>query len=252
MALTNQDQATIRQYLLGHLSEEEQQKIEERLMTEDELAEELEITTGELIEEYYSGELNQDDRSWFARHYLASPEGRQRYTFTVALNCLKRPLPAPQHLSLLERLESFFNKHRWEVATATAVVLIAVIVFVWVLRYKPQSAVSITVVNTATVRGSEDNDPPPVRVALPSNATELRALLPLPTTSAPNVQRYRAELDNRTEKKTVKVAEHNNNSVVVVIPAAELPRGIYELTLTAIQVDGMEQAVPGSYRFNVE
>ena len=50
MALTNHDQAKIRQYLLGHLSDEEQQEIEGRLMTEDDLFEELEISKGELIE----------------------------------------------------------------------------------------------------------------------------------------------------------------------------------------------------------
>ena len=96
MALTNHDQAKIRQYLLGHLSDEEQQKLEERLILEDDLFEELEISKGELVEEYCAGELPEKEHHWFALHYLASPEGRQRHTFTVALNCLKRPVPAPK------------------------------------------------------------------------------------------------------------------------------------------------------------
>ena len=109
MALINQDQARIRQYLLGHLSDEEQRKIEERLRVEDALVEELEITKGELIEEYCSGELNQKDHEWFEHHYLASPEGRQRHTFTLALNCLKRPIPTPKRLTWVERLRCFFK-----------------------------------------------------------------------------------------------------------------------------------------------
>ena len=72
MALNNHDEARIRDYLLGHLSDEEQEKIEERLMTEDDLFEELEISKGELIEEYRAGELSRNDHEWFAEHYLAS------------------------------------------------------------------------------------------------------------------------------------------------------------------------------------
>ena len=48
MALNEHDQARIRDYLLGHLSDEEQEKIEERLMTEDALFEELEISKYQL------------------------------------------------------------------------------------------------------------------------------------------------------------------------------------------------------------
>src|SRR5215217_1053773 len=103
MALSNHDQARIRQYLLGHLSDEEQQRLEERLMTEDDLFEELEISKGELIEEYCARELTQGEHQWFERHYLASAEGKQRYTFALALNCLKPPIPEPQP-GLLDRL----------------------------------------------------------------------------------------------------------------------------------------------------
>jgi anti-sigma-K factor RskA len=41
MALNNGDQVQLRDYLLGRLSGDEQQKIEERLMVEDELFEEF-------------------------------------------------------------------------------------------------------------------------------------------------------------------------------------------------------------------
>ena len=69
MALSNHDQAQIREYLLGKLGETEQQKIEERLIMEDELFDEFEISKDELIEEFCSGELNQDERQWFELHF---------------------------------------------------------------------------------------------------------------------------------------------------------------------------------------
>ena len=42
MALSDHDQVQIREYLLGKLTDDEQEKIEERLMVEDDLFEELE------------------------------------------------------------------------------------------------------------------------------------------------------------------------------------------------------------------
>src|SRR5687768_11371833 len=110
MALSNNDLGKIRDYLLGRLSEEEQERIEERLMVEDDFFEELEISKGELIEEYHAGELSPDEHEWLQRHYLATHEGKQRHTFALALDSIERPvtLPAPKP-TLLDRLRSLFK-----------------------------------------------------------------------------------------------------------------------------------------------
>jgi hypothetical protein len=55
MALSTHDQTKIREYLLGHLNDQEQEQIEERLIVDDDLFQELEISKGELIEEYCAG-----------------------------------------------------------------------------------------------------------------------------------------------------------------------------------------------------
>ena len=81
MSLNNSDQQEIRRYLLGQLEDEEQQKIEDRLMTENDLFEELEISKGEIVEEYCAGELTTKERDWLEQHFLASPEGQRRRTF---------------------------------------------------------------------------------------------------------------------------------------------------------------------------
>ena len=95
MAVNAHDQSSIRDYLLGRLSHKEQEHLEERLIVDDDLSEELEISKGELIEEYCAGELTEKERRWFERNYLASFEGRQRYSFTVALSYLSR-IPKPR------------------------------------------------------------------------------------------------------------------------------------------------------------
>src|ERR1044072_8832193 len=118
MALSERDQTSIRQYLLGHLSGEEDEKIEERLMTVDDLFQEFAISKDELIDEYRAGELPQPDHKFFEENFLASSEGRKSYTFAAALDCLEQP--QPQSYNLFEKLSSFFTQHRWLVASATA------------------------------------------------------------------------------------------------------------------------------------
>jgi hypothetical protein len=249
MALSNDDQARIREYLLGHLSDEEQEKLEERLMSEDDLFEELEISKGELIEDYRSGELAEKDHSWFERHYLASLEGRQRYTFAAALDCLEPPAPVPKPLGFFERLASFFKMPQRALATTAAAVLAVVVIGVLIFPTGPQTSYAISLTNTALTRGTDENALP-VKVRLPANTSEVRASLQLPKAFPPQT-RFQALLDDRTEKTPVNVAGYNDNVVTVTIPVRELPRGEYSLELTAF-LDGTEEAIPGDYRFVVE
>jgi hypothetical protein len=90
MALNEHDQTRIREYLLDKLSDDEREKIEERLMVEDALFEELEILKGELVEEYREGELTGRDRESFEAGFLSSADGRQRQLFAVAIDALER------------------------------------------------------------------------------------------------------------------------------------------------------------------
>src|SRR5690348_2556872 len=140
MALNNNDQARIREYLLGRLSDEEEQKVEERLMVDDEFFEELEISKGEILDEYSAGELSQTDRKSFEEGYLASPEGRKRFTFSVALDRLVQreptPAPMPRQVGLFDRLRAYFNWQRLTLAAGTAAVVLA-IVATYIVRRPP-------------------------------------------------------------------------------------------------------------------
>ena len=108
MALNAHDESRIREYLLGHLSHQEQVHLEERLIVDDELIEELEISKGELIEEYCAGELTEKERQWFESNYLASLEGRERYSMAVALSYLSSRTPRPRP-SWFKRLLKFLT-----------------------------------------------------------------------------------------------------------------------------------------------
>src|SRR5215213_10103739 len=227
MALTNHDQAKIRQYLLGHLSDEEQQEIEKRLMIEDDLFEELEISKGEVIEDYVSGELPEDERQWFEHHYLSSPEGRQRHTFTLALNCLKDPAVAPQRLTLFERFGDFLQKWRWGIAIAVPAVLVVALAIGLQLSRRSQTsaATSYAFSLNSTVSQRSPSDARYQKVPLTPEIGELRVTLQLPE-GVTHGTNYRVELDDRRETKSLNPASHNAKSVLVVIPAAEVPEGL--------------------------
>jgi hypothetical protein len=248
MALSNNDQIRVRDYLLGHLSEDEQEKIEERLITDDELFDELEISKEELIEEYQAGDMAQTDRQWFERHYLASPEGRLDYTFGLALDRVEKPNPAPKPASFYEQLSSFFSGPRLKYAAIGLSTLIVIVVAA-LLRSGPQSSLALTLTSTASRRNPSDTKVQKVKIN--KDVGELRISLLLPET-ATRGSNYRAELDDRTQTKPVTLGSHDDRAVVVVIPAKQLPVGYYDLRLYVNDPNGKEQRIPGDYFFIVE
>lgn len=252
MALNDHDEARIRDYLLGHLSDEEQEKIEERLMVEDDLFDELEISKGELVEEFCAGELSHHDHEWFEQHYLTSDEGRRSHAAAVALNALKRetpgrPAPAPRKLTWFRRLQNFINAHRWAVAAATSA---AALILVVISVFSPAPSTSYAFTLNSTVSNRSSGNARYFKVPLKPDLGELRITLELPAGVTRGTD-YRAELDDRGEIKKLKPASHDANSVVVVIPAKSVRENLYALRLYAIKSDGTEELIPGEYLFEL-
>lgn len=270
MALSNQDQVQVRGYLLGKLSPEEQQKMEERLMVEDELFDEFEVSKDELIEDYRAGELSQNERTWLEQHLLSSTEGRQRYAFAFTMDHLHQPVlqvPEPPRRTWFDDFKSLFRTQPlavdsggstvtlvqpWLLAVLASVVVVALIGLLVGPRMFSGGGVTFegpALASNVTNRGGEG--PSPKKVKLPANAArlKLRLLLPKDATAATS---YEAQLDDRINTKQVEVATFDNDAVSVVIPADQLPRGEYAIRLTAIDANGTRHVVPGEYHFNIE
>ena len=94
----------MRRYLLGQLEEEELDRLERRLLAEDEAFAGLDAAQDDLIEDYLDGTLGAADRAAFEAHFLAAPahaeslacarlvrEGLLRETAEVARPAAARP-----------------------------------------------------------------------------------------------------------------------------------------------------------------
>jgi hypothetical protein len=73
-------------YLLGQMTEEEQQQVEERYIGHDEFFERLLVVEDELIDRYVRDQLSDQEREHFERYFLSTPTRRKRMEFAETLN----------------------------------------------------------------------------------------------------------------------------------------------------------------------
>jgi CHAT domain-containing protein len=82
-----QEQEAIRKYLLGELLDAEQERaLEERLLTDDDFCEQIEIAEDELIERYLGDELSPGEREQFEQNFLSTTERKQKLSVARSVN----------------------------------------------------------------------------------------------------------------------------------------------------------------------
>jgi len=251
MALSEHDHDITRRYLLGQLTDDEEQKLEERLLVEDDFLQEVELTKDELAQEYASGELTTKERQWLQKNFLASPEGKQRHEFAKTFdNYAKNHRTQHQKSkSLIERLRNLLNQSKFLTAASTAAVLIVAIgVYVQIQKTPtPRSVANLTVMNSP---GTRSIGPGPSQPTVRLKEDKLKLTLMLPQAVSPG-SAFRVELlsDNNVTR-TFETSAQETQSISVEIPAAQIPRGQYVATVSTI--NGNPPRVPGYYYFKVE
>jgi hypothetical protein len=76
-----EDTLAIKEYLLGRLALAKQEVVEQRLLADDSYLEDLLIAEDELIDEYLGNKLSVPERESFRRHFLSTPERREKLRF---------------------------------------------------------------------------------------------------------------------------------------------------------------------------
>jgi len=120
---------TVREYLLGRVSDETKlEGIEELLFTDEEFCSQVELMEDDIINDYVLGRLDEADAESFRATLLANPERSERLELTQALRekALTRNLRvANDRPSFFASLSAFFRQPKY--AVAFALLLIAVV-----------------------------------------------------------------------------------------------------------------------------
>lgn len=147
MSLQSGNIDSIRRFLLGDLSEQEREQVEQRLMSDDDLYQQLLVAEDELIDEYVSDELPEQERAKFSRHFMSVPELRQDVKFAAALRkhaletaprevVAPKP-PAPARVSSFGWLGALFARPAFG-ASLAALLLAAVVLAAWLAAQNSQ------------------------------------------------------------------------------------------------------------------
>jgi hypothetical protein len=260
---------TIRQYLLGQLSEPEGLPLEQRLLDDGVFYEELLIAEDELIDQYLKGELSQPEQASFAAHFLQAPERQEKFRFSRALkkyvaeNASEQESigrdegPAPARWTPEPRKPRFFFLPFRNPVTAAsfAFVVLLIVLGSWlVLRYRresptPQSLFAVEL-SAGQTRGTDEQ----LKVfAIPPGKDAVRFQLLL---SGNHYQSYKAEL--RDTEGQVLFAGANlkpqslagRSLIVWEIPAGKIRVGSNVIKLSEIDANGNSESA-GSYSFRV-
>jgi hypothetical protein len=86
MRPVDKEHDVLRLYLLGRLTEKEQELVEERFMTDLDYQENVLMVEEELIEDYLGDVLSPQDRESFVARLLATPQQRERLEVVKALD----------------------------------------------------------------------------------------------------------------------------------------------------------------------
>jgi tetratricopeptide (TPR) repeat protein len=128
MKTDDEQRIEVREYLLGRLADEAREQFEARLMTDDELYEQMLIEEDELADEYIGDELKEDERRAVEEFFRAVPDGTRKVAFARSLRRHVSNAAAPAHKRPFRPWRSIFTTPY--VGAAAAVVLLLGLTFV--------------------------------------------------------------------------------------------------------------------------
>lgn len=247
-------------YLLEELPKEEMEQFEEECFAQESWPTQIECVEEDLIDAYLRDKLTQERRQRFERNYLTK-EGRQEH-FIMAAALLRyneehnepsKATVSPTEQTWVERFSAFWSARSLPLQAAAVLAVVAIMAgALWLYLSRESSPRTFATLNLAISVNNRAEGTQAGKVKFPLNANALKIALMLPEHMPPAV-RYSVSLENeKGETKALEIAEQDAQSVSVVIPAAQLARGQYALKLFAINTDGTEQRINGSYFFIVE
>lgn len=237
------DEALIRNYLLGEpLEREEKSRVEKRLTDDEQYFVQMQLVEAELIDDYVLGALSKSEREHFEQRFLSTPE--RRASLKVAESLRKSfSRKEPQR----EASEEDWERHsEWSfmlVSTGFPS-----------LEPESQPLLNTVLLSPVTNLGEPFLQEDIIRVSLPGDAAELRLELIL-SSSSDVATHYSAELcaadgevlrrlDNLQVQPTT-----SGSAIVLTLQASSLPANDYTISLYARFAEREE--IVSSYLFTI-
>ncbi|HEX7316656.1 MAG TPA: hypothetical protein VF297_22330 [Pyrinomonadaceae bacterium] len=280
---SHQEEGRLRQFLLGKVSEEERQRVEERLMVDPEYREIVLAAQDELIEEYAEGSLSEDERRRVEALILSTPEQRQKLRTSLLIKKYVADGAAAHSPLADEEIERGAQRRtgtprRWRPYAYGAVAAMLLLAFgLLVLRSgwfrgpdeesKRRRAVEseLAQLNDARASGAQPAYSVPLapvfvrdlkaapKVSPPAGASavELRLLL-----MGGEYDSYRAVIRRLDGPAGYNVANlraaavPGGRAILLKVPARLLTRGDYQVTLSGVGANDKVEEV-GEYNFHV-
>ena len=241
------------------MTDADEERLELRLLTEPSFGNEFDIVVDEITDDYIAGDFQGDEKRRVEEYFLKARQRQEKVQFTRELlqqagSQRAELADKPSRLSiLLERFRSLFqgpvSMFRLATTLATALIITGAVM---VLRSGKPTAPVYTAADLQISRAERSEGAAETPVKLSSGTTEVRMRLALPEPQ-PTAETYHARLAGGTgAATTLPVLEKTPNSVTVIARAAELPPGSYAIQLWAVNADGAEQRIRGSYLFRIE
>jgi hypothetical protein len=248
------DDELLRSYLLGELPEEEAERLEQRLLAEDDLFELSEAVEADLLAACDRGELTGEERERVLRRLAASPSGRERLALARALNTLagrtRQVLPFRQRAA---QRPAF----RWAALAAGVLVAAGLSWFVlkpskggesapWIAHERPAPAGPVQALATATIPSTT---PEPVKSVFQLALVSLRGSEATETLKvrAGTLVELQISVEGMEDLKSFHLSVRNRKAetvwngdveprtrqgarvLVIDLPADRLPAGRYEI-----------------------
>ena len=280
METNGTQQQTIRDFLLGRLPAEQQAEFEERLLTSDQVYEELVIVEDELIDEYLREELAASERESFESHFLAAPEHQEKLRFArtfrkyVAAESAARP-QEDAALPLSERETVEFPQPKTSRPTEsqwlgvlpvrnpiygyalTAAVLLLVVGISWFawrnLNSSPRDpGPALSFVLTPGLSRSDAGGGN--RLTVPANTGTVRLQLLLTENRHESYEATLVDAEGRTlttNRNLPKEPVNGQPGVVLDVAASLMPAGDYQVKLNGVNPDGNPESL-ASYSFRIQ
>jgi hypothetical protein len=266
--------ASLRQFLLGQLSEEQRQQIESLFMTDSQARERILFVEQDLIEDYLDDSLTAAERQQFLEQYTATPEQRRKLRITKAIKELaakeKAGRPVVGTTSLWSRLRERLRPPLVLLVPLAAAITIAIVsAAVWlnrrVERQTERSTIAREIIQLnapsnrqlspetisldlrpGTLRSVES--PPQLEKRAGVEVVELRLLWSLKD----QYSSYRAVVQRVGEEPLLVNDLHADSEgrIRLKLPAHILTRGAYRIELTGMG-DGGATGAAEEYQFIV-